>query len=218
MHIKGAQGDGGNRLGMTSFASSLSDQHEQIDRMVAGVIEAARAARWADYRLRFAQLREGLLAHMAFEEEALFPLLEAGARASVRERRVEHAHIAEHVDTLGAAAPEHDPQGCIAELRQLSLLLGAHHAAEMQLDPQYATRPMPELVSETPAPVDLRGLQPPEPIVRILAAVERSPRGSLRFILPHEPAPLYALLRERGCTYSGSVREDGGYELLIDAS
>ena len=66
--------------------------------------------------------------------------------------------------------------------------------------------------------MDLRGLQPPEPIVRILQALERSPREPLRVILPHEPVPLYALLRERGFTCSGAQRPDGGYELLIERS
>ncbi|MGE5640381.1 MAG: DUF2249 domain-containing protein, partial [Clostridia bacterium] len=174
--------------------------------------------RWPDYRTGFDVLRNALLVHMAFEEEAVFPLLEAGARAAVRERREEHARIEAEVEILKAAAPEHDPEGCIAELEQLAALLAAHHAAEMALDPQYATRPIPALVQEGTAALDLRGLQPPEPIVRILAALERSPREPLRVILPHEPVPLYALLRERGCTYSGTLRRDGGYELLIEAS
>ena len=67
-----------------------------------------------------------------------------------------------------------------------------------------------------PAPVDLRGLQPPEPIVRIFEALERAPGEPLRVILPHEPVPLYALLRERGFRYSGTPRADGGFEVLIE--
>ena len=69
-----------------------------------------------------------------------------------------------------------------------------------------------------PAPLDLRGLQPPEPIVRIFEALERAPDEPLRAILPHEPVPLYALLRERGYAYSGEQRADGGFELLIERS
>ncbi|MEO8719056.1 MAG: DUF2249 domain-containing protein, partial [Burkholderiales bacterium] len=63
---------------------------------------------------------------------------------------------------------------------------------------------------------DLRGLQPPEPIVRIFEALERSPGAPLRAILPHEPAPLYPLLRERGLSWSGAQRADGAFELLIE--
>ena len=40
----------------------------------------------------------------------------------------------------------------------------------------------------------------------------------LRALLPHEPVPLYALLRERGFRYSGSHLPDGSYELLIERS
>jgi hypothetical protein len=54
--------------------------------------------------------------------------------------------------------------------------------------------------------------------VRIFEALERAPREPLRAILPHEPVPLYALLRERGYSYSGTQRPDGGYELLIQRS
>ena len=73
-------------------------------------------------------------------------------------------------------------------------------------------------LSAKPIPValDLRGLQPPEPIVRIFAALDRSPGEPLRAILPHEPVPLYALLRDRGFRYSGETRPDGGFELLIE--
>jgi hypothetical protein len=34
--------------------------------------------------------------------------------------------------------------------------------------------------------------------------------------LPHEPVPLYNLLRERGYSYAGSPRDDGGFEVLIE--
>ena len=66
--------------------------------------------------------------------------------------------------------------------------------------------------------LDLRGLQPPEPIVRIFDALERSPGSPLRAILPHEPVPLYALLRERGFRCAGTPRADGGFDLLIERS
>ncbi len=201
---------------MATLKDSLDAQHRQIDRMLSDVVLAARAGNWPAYRLRFAELREGMLAHMAFEEEALFPVLDSVAGAAVRARRTEHAEIAAYVDTLNAASPQYDPEGCIAVLGQLEALLHAHHQAEMALDPQYATRPVPPLPGEQPAAMDLRGLQPPEPIVRIFAALERSPEAPLRVILPHEPVPLYALLRDRGFRYSGASRPEGGYELLID--
>lgn len=201
---------------MDTLADSLDSQHRQIDRLLQQAAQAARDANWPAYRLHFGTLREGMFLHMSFEEEAMFPLLALSAPAAVRELREEHVRIAIHLETLGAASPEHDPQGCIAELDQLGSLLQSHHQAEKALDPQYAIRPIPSLVREPRGAMDLRGLRPPEPIERIFAALERAPDEPLRVILPHEPVPLYGLLRERGFHYSGARLADGGFELLID--
>ena len=197
---------------------SLSVQHSQLERELDAVVAAGRAQCWSLYRQYLARLREGLLQHMQFEEEALLPALEQDAAAAVRALRDEHAQLRRHLETLGAAAPEQDPAGCIAELRELGALLRSHHAAEMALDPQYALRPGPRLVLNEPAAIDLRGLRPPEPMVRIFDALERNPGAPLRVILPHEPVPLYALLRERGFSCSGAPRADGGFELVIERS
>jgi len=109
--------------------------------------------------------------------------------------------LKQQLDVLSAAAPRLDPEGCIAELEAL---------AEALRGPGRA----PPAASA--APLDLRGLQPPEPIWRILGALERAPRTPLRVVLPHEPDPLYPMLRERGFRWSGTPRPDGGYELLIE--
>jgi len=201
---------------MDEFEGSLHAQHAQIERALTAVVAAGRAGRWPDYRRHFAVLREGIAQHMAFEEEVVFPLLERGAPSPVKALREQHAQLSRYLETLGAAAPEHDPAGCLAELNDLLALLEAHHAAEMALDPEYATRPIPPLVLESAPAIDLRGLQPPEPIERILHALECSGGAPLRVILPHEPVPLYSLLRERGYSYAGSPRPDGGFELLIE--
>ena len=200
---------------MDEFKDSLNGWHLELARQLDAVIAAGRAGRWAEYRLHFGALREGLMQHMAFEHEALYPILEQGAAAAVKKLRDEHSSLRSRLEMLGAAAPEQDPEGCLAELDELAALLRSHHAAQMALDPQYATRPVPQLELSDPPPMDLRGLQPPEPIVRIFQALERDPGAPLRVILPHEPVPLYALLRERGFAWSGSVRADGSYELSI---
>jgi len=203
---------------MDESNGSLNAQHAQIDRELDAVVAAGRASRWPEYRRHLGVLREGLAQHIGFEEEALFPALEHRAAAAVKALREDHAQIRRHLETLGAAAPEQDPAGCLAELDNLAGLLRAHHEAEMALDPQYASRPMPPLVLEHSPALDLRGLQPPEPIVRIFQALERDPGTPLRVILPHEPVPLYGLLRERGYSYAGAPRADGGFEVLIERS
>ena len=202
---------------MAEMHFSLGMQHAQLERELDAVVAAGRAHCWPLYRRYLAGLREGLLQHMLFEEEALLPALEKDAAAAVRALREDHAQLRRHLETLGAAAPEQDPAGCIAELRELRALLRSHHAAEMALDPQYAIRPAPPLALHEAA-MDLRGLKPPEPMVRIFQALERGAGAPLRVILPHEPLPLYALLRERGYSCTGSARPDGGFELLIERS
>jgi hypothetical protein len=195
---------------------SLDAEHDELARRLDEVIACGRGCRWADYRLGFGQLREALAQHMAYEEETLFPLLEKGREAEVAALREVHARLREHLDIVGAAAPEHDPEGCLGELDQLAALLREHHSAEQALDPEYATRKVPEREQSPAAPMDLRGLQPPEPILRIFQALESNPGAPLRVILPHEPVPLYGLLRERGYTYAGSARPEGGFEVLIE--
>jgi hypothetical protein len=51
---------------------------------------------------------------------------------------------------------------------------------------------------QTPAALDLRGLDPPEPLVRILGIVEGGSPGPHLFLLAREPRPLYALLAAQG--------------------
>ena len=126
-------------------------------------------------------------------------------REALLDRAGEEEEVRRHLDILAAAAPEHDASGCIAEVEALADCL----------------RRRPDLlgagVPRSEPALDLRGLQPPEPIVRIFAALERAPRTPLRVILPHEPLPLYNLLRQRGFRYSGAARADGGFELLIES-
>ena len=152
--------------------------------LIEAALRAARAGDWAGYRLHFAELRAGC--------EGLI------------ER---HEDLRQEFETLGAAAPQYDPEGCVAAFESLAGLLRTRYAAELRA-----------VQGKPPAPLDLRGLQPPEPIVRIFEALERFPGEPVRAILPHEPVPLYALLRERGYSYSGMQRADGGYELLIERS
>jgi hypothetical protein len=142
--------------------------------------DAALAGDWAAFRRGLAALREGSEALIAGDEE-----------------------LRQRFDMLGAAAPQYDPEGCLAAFESLAEALRARGAGGAGGIPPVRT-------------LELRGLQPPEPIVRILEALDRQPEEPLRAILPHEPVPLYALLRERGFGWSGEPRADGGYELLIE--
>ena len=65
--------------------------------------------------------------------------------------------------------------------------------------------------------VDARGLEHPEPMERVLAALDRLRPGEyIRFLIHREPVPLYAILAARGCAFQISDLAEGCFELLIE--
>lgn len=58
--------------------------------------------------------------------------------------------------------------------------------------------------------LDLRGMAPPEPMLRILQELSALPPGeSLEAVLPHEPVPLYGALEQRGWAHELVSDEPG---------
>jgi hypothetical protein len=63
--------------------------------------------------------------------------------------------------------------------------------------------------------LDLRGLEPPEPLMRVFAALDEAPDRPLRVRFPREPFPLYVMLQAGGWTRRTTHCEDGSFEVLI---
>ena len=64
--------------------------------------------------------------------------------------------------------------------------------------------------------VDARGLEPPEPMERVMQALALlRPGQSIRLLLHREPFPLYALLPDRGYRHDTRLEADGSYAILI---
>ncbi|WP_324779224.1 DUF2249 domain-containing protein [Thiobacillus sedimenti] len=64
--------------------------------------------------------------------------------------------------------------------------------------------------------VDARGLEPPEPLEKVMQALALlRPGQSIRLLLHREPFPLYGLLAERGFRHSAKMEQDGSYVILI---
>lgn len=64
--------------------------------------------------------------------------------------------------------------------------------------------------------IDARYLEPPEPFVRAMEAIDTlAPGESLRLLLFREPYPLYKVLGEHGFTYETALEDDGTYVILI---
>lgn len=63
--------------------------------------------------------------------------------------------------------------------------------------------------------LDLRALEPPEPLLRIFAALDAAPGRRLRVRLNREPFPLYPMLHAGGWSHRTRAHLEGGYEILI---
>ena len=55
--------------------------------------------------------------------------------------------------------------------------------------------------------IDLRGLEPPEPMERVLTALSTLPNGQrLVILMPRKPVPLYKILDRNGYSHSTVMR------------
>ena len=64
--------------------------------------------------------------------------------------------------------------------------------------------------------VDGRGLEHPEPLERVLAALDTlQPGQPLRFLIHRQPYPLYDILRRHHYRYEVTEVADGSFEILI---
>ena len=64
--------------------------------------------------------------------------------------------------------------------------------------------------------IDARGLEPPEPMERVMQTLALlRPGQSIRLLLHREPFPLYPLLAERGYRHATRMGPDGSYVILI---
>jgi len=66
--------------------------------------------------------------------------------------------------------------------------------------------------------VDGRGLEPPEPMERVLAALDGLQPGQwVRFLIHRQPYPLYDILRRHHYPYETITGAEGSFEILISA-
>lgn len=64
--------------------------------------------------------------------------------------------------------------------------------------------------------VDARGLEPPEPMVRVMNALDELPRGERLMMLIHiEPRPLFRVLERNQFAYQCELKPEGYFEVTI---
>jgi len=67
--------------------------------------------------------------------------------------------------------------------------------------------------------IDVSALAAPEPMERILDALDALPPGGrLQVLIHREPVPLYEILDRRGYVHRTARRPDGRYALEIEAT
>lgn len=219
---------------MASLSEALIDDHRYSDGLFADAEQAVRKGEWEVYRERLRVLADALGRHFAFEEDEVFPAFERASSMSggpTDVMREEHAQMRESLDLLAAAAPEQDPEGCLAELDALFSLLQQHNVKEetvlysacehmLGADAQALAAGAATLAEarrrDAQGALDVRWLEPPEPMHRILDALGRDPEAPLRVRIHREPYPLYELLHEQGYRYQTTHLRDGSFEILID--
>lgn len=68
----------------------------------------------------------------------------------------------------------------------------------------------------TPIMLDVRGLEPPEPMERVLGALSTlGPGEKLLMIIDRQPRPLYRILLNNGYDYRETFKPEGIFEILI---
>lgn len=64
--------------------------------------------------------------------------------------------------------------------------------------------------------LDVRGLEPPEPMVRVLDALDQLPESAqLCMLIDREPRPLYRILANNGYAHTTTALPDYLYEVRI---
>lgn len=64
--------------------------------------------------------------------------------------------------------------------------------------------------------IDARDLLPPEPMVKVKAALATLERGEqVRLLLYREPFPLYEVLRREGFVWTTKLEPDGTYVITM---
>ena len=83
--------------------------------------------------------------------------------------------------------------------------------------PQAATTAVATTAVDGELTVDARGLEPPEPLIRILDALETLPAGSrLRAITDREPCHLFGEAEQRGFRHACNEQPDGSWVTLLE--
>lgn len=112
---------------------ALTDDHRRCDGLLAAAETATMGKDW-DVIIRDIEcVREAVERHFQFEEQVLFPQLEArvpmaGGPAGIM--RMEHQQIRRLITELANAAQMHDKGACVGTFDTLHMMTQQHNAKE----------------------------------------------------------------------------------------
>lgn len=118
---------------METIRDCLSSDHRACDAAFAATEQAVAAGKWDAARAAFETLREAMLAHLAAEEEILFPAFEARTGMSMGPTRVmrgEHAQMRELLEAAGEALAAQDAEDYAGNAETLLILTQQHNMKE----------------------------------------------------------------------------------------
>ncbi len=117
----------------TLFSAALTEDHRRCDRLLSLVEQVADGGDWQLIGDQASALRLATEGHFRFEEEVLFPPLEAQvpmAKGPTGVMRSEHAQIRRMLDELDAAVAARSEDDCLGILETLHLITQQHNAKE----------------------------------------------------------------------------------------
>lgn len=116
-----------------SYQQTLTEQHRACDAQFAKIEQAAHRGDWAAATAAAQAFVDDTEAHFAYEEQTLFPALEAAmpmAAGPTSVMRSEHAQMREMFEGLREAVAQQDAAALADSVETLLLVVQQHNAKE----------------------------------------------------------------------------------------
>jgi len=218
---------------MNGTAEVLQRHDALCERLLGAADAAAFAEDWHGWAPRFAGFRDALRHRLEAETHVLLPGLAPPALPSEAAATLtaDGAALRALLGEAVACGEVRDGAGYAHASESLHALLKRHRTrSAAQLYPACAKLDERALAPQVARAlgaqgedaegafrvVDVRWLEPPEPMERIIEALSAAGVGERIQVLIHrEPFPLYDILQQNGYAWRTTVRADGCFELLI---
>lgn len=222
---------------MSTISSLLTEVHREIDERYTEAENAAGRDEMDRCATHFALFRDLMNDHLTFEEDVLFPAFERETRMQGGPTRAmvsEHQQIREMMNELAAAIGAADAARFIEVGETMAIYLHQHDmkeenvlypmldkvlGADAEIVEQTLSHSEPGVgkgSEQAQAVLDVRGMEPPEPMERVLTGLSSLAAGEkLLMIIDREPRPLYRILERNGYVYDAQFKPPGTFEILI---